>query len=131
MSGLFNVMIIIIPVIALCVFIFAVANFLSPKLRGKMLGKQFKAMKSMLDGTKDDLSDIAGIAIDIRKKVVDENEEALRDLKTKEANISKDSIEITAKAIKDGFSDNKVYCKYCGALIDEDSKFCKKCGKEQ
>ena len=26
---------------------------------------------------------------------------------------------------------NKVYCKYCGAEIDADSKFCNKCGKEQ
>ncbi|MBR0385607.1 MAG: zinc-ribbon domain-containing protein [Erysipelotrichaceae bacterium] len=24
-----------------------------------------------------------------------------------------------------------VYCKYCGALIDADSRYCKKCGKEQ
>ena len=26
---------------------------------------------------------------------------------------------------------NNAYCKECGAAIDTDSKFCKKCGKEQ
>ena len=131
MSGLFNVMIIIIPVITICIFVFCLATFLSPKLRGKILGKQFKAMKSMLNETKDDLTDIAGVAIDIKKRMLDENEENLRDLKTREAYIARDSIEITAKAIKDGLSGDKAYCKHCGTLIDKDSKFCKKCGKEQ
>ena len=37
----------------------------------------------------------------------------------------------TARAIKDGFMDKQIYCKHCGASIDEDSRFCKKCGKEQ
>ena len=34
-------------------------------------------------------------------------------------------------AIKDGLSDNKMYCKHCGDLIDSDSEFCKHCGKRQ
>ena len=33
--------------------------------------------------------------------------------------------------IKDGFNQNNVFCKHCGCEIDADSKFCKKCGKEQ
>lgn len=28
-------------------------------------------------------------------------------------------------------NENQIYCKHCGSQIDEDSKFCKKCGKEQ
>ncbi len=28
-------------------------------------------------------------------------------------------------------TNDKLYCKYCGKLIDKDSKFCSKCGKEQ
>ena len=39
--------------------------------------------------------------------------------------------EQVAKGIKKGLSDdNTIYCKYCGAEIDVDSSFCKKCGKE-
>lgn len=36
-----------------------------------------------------------------------------------------------AKGIKEGLSDEEtVYCKYCGSLIDADSRFCSKCGKQ-
>lgn len=28
-------------------------------------------------------------------------------------------------------NDGQIFCKECGAPIDADSKFCKKCGKEQ
>ena len=39
--------------------------------------------------------------------------------------------EEVAKGIKKGlYDDNKVFCKYCGAEIDSDSKFCNRCGKE-
>ena len=27
--------------------------------------------------------------------------------------------------------EGEIYCKHCGELIDEDSKFCNHCGKEQ
>ena len=50
---------------------------------------------------------------------------------TIKANINKEGIEITAKAIKEGLINNKVYCKYCGKLIDSDSKYCIVCGREQ
>ncbi len=36
-----------------------------------------------------------------------------------------------AKGIKEGLSDdNATYCKHCGSLIDADSNFCNKCGKQ-
>ena len=35
-----------------------------------------------------------------------------------------------AQSVSNG-SQNKAYCKECGAEIDVDSKFCKKCGKQQ
>jgi len=50
---------------------------------------------------------------------------------TKSANIAKDAIETTVRAIKKGITeDEKMYCKHCGAFIDKDSKFCKECGKK-
>ena len=37
-----------------------------------------------------------------------------------------------AKGVKEGVADGEtMFCKHCGALIDADSKFCNKCGKEQ
>jgi len=56
--------------------------------------------------------------------------DVITDLNTKDALTKKEAINITSKAIKDGLFKNK-YCKYCGDLIDEDSIFCKKCGKKQ
>ena len=62
--------------------------------------------------------------------VLDANEDVMRDMATREANINKEAVETTARAIRDGFVGDSIYCKYCGSKIDEDSKFCKKCGKE-
>ena len=37
-----------------------------------------------------------------------------------------------AKGVKEGMAnDETMFCKHCGAIIDADSKFCNKCGKEQ
>lgn len=55
----------------------------------------------------------------------------MKDNVIRKANINKEGIEITAKAIKEGLINNKVYCKYCGKLIDSDSKYCKVCGRAQ
>ena len=89
----------------------------------------------MIDETKDDIENIAttigNVGINSKKKIYDENYDNLRDMATKKANIHKEEVEITTKAIKDGLSDNKMYCKHCGDLIDSDSEFCKHCGKRQ
>lgn len=96
-------------VIIVGAFIYIIASFVSPKFRGKMMGKQVQATKYMMDNQKDNIKSIA----------------------TDAANASKEGIEITTRAIKDGFTKSEAYCKDCGEIIDEDSKFCKKCGKEQ
>ena len=72
-------------------------------------------------------------AIKMEKSVIEENEDDLRELSAKSADIQREGIEIKARAIKDGLTSDSgsVYCKYCGALIDDDSVFCRKCGKEQ
>ena len=74
---------------------------------------------------------MGNIGVNIRKNILDENEDTLRDLTIREANIDKEGIKIKTRAIKDGLSKDNMYCKHCGETIDEDSKFCKKCGKEQ
>jgi len=95
--------------ITILMVIFIWTAMFSPKLRSKIMGKQIKSLKYMID----------------------ENEETLKDLSTKSANIGKEGIKIKANAIKEGFVGNEIYCKYCGKSIDEDSVFCKNCGKEQ
>lgn len=132
---MFDIMFVIVPIFIGCVFIFAFAMILSPKLRGKMMSRQIKSMKYMIDESKETIENITStmgdISINSKKNILDKNEDNLKDIVNKSANISKDGIETTVRAIKKGLSSNQIYCKYCGNLIDDNSKFCKYCGKEQ
>ena len=130
----FNIIFIIVGVITIGIFVLTFLLIFSPKLRAKMMGNQIKATKYMLDENKENLTDIATTTGDVMiksgKSILDNNEDALTEMATKKANIKKESIEITTRAIKDGLTKDKIYCKYCGESIDEDSEFCKKCGKK-
>ena len=130
----------IVPILIAITFIFTIALIFSPKLRGKMMSKQIKATKHMLDYTKDDLQDLmttsSTMGIDTEKTILDKNEDTLRNNVIRKANINKEGIEITTKAIKDGLSSgsenkNTKYCIECGKKIPTDAKFCLYCGKEQ
>lgn len=125
----------IIPILVVLTFIFTIALMVSPKLRGKWMSKQIEATKHMMEYSKDDLKDILStsksVEVNAEKEILDNNEEIMKGNVTRKANINKEGIEITAKAIKEGLTNNKVYCKYCGKLIDSDSKYCKVCGREQ
>jgi len=105
MQAIFIVMIVIFVLI----FGFALLMIFSPKFRGKQMSNSVKATKFMMDEMKDDI----------------------KALNTEMAKASKDGIEITTRAIKKGWTeDDAIYCKHCGAKIDGDSKFCSQCGKE-
>lgn len=113
---LFSIMpIIVISVFGLViiVFIFTIIFMFSSRARAKMIGKKVKTMNY----------------------VIDENEDALKNISTKGADIASQGVEITARAIKKGFSEEKntdfKFCKHCGKTIDSDSIFCNYCGKEQ
>lgn len=125
----------IVPILIGITFIMTIALMVSPKLRGKLMSRQIKATKHMMDYSKEDLKDIlstsADIGINAEKEILDNNEETMEDNVTRKANINKKGIEITTNAIKEGLTRSKIYCKHCGKLIDDDSKFCKSCGKEQ
>ena len=152
-NGLFNIMLIIIPIVAVCIFVIAFSVFISPKFRVKILKRNIDSAKYLLDESKDSIKDIANmgfnlrndiiknnkenfkdfanLGINIKEDILKENEDALKDISRKEAEIDKEKIKIYASSIKEGLSDNQIYCKHCGSLIDNDSKFCKQCGKEQ
>ena len=102
---------VLIFVVAVLVIIFTMVSAFSPKLRGKMLSKQIKAAKYMVEESKDDIEYISNNMADA----------------------TKGGVETTVRAIKKGIVDDEeeIYCKHCGSRIDKDSKFCKNCGKEQ
>lgn len=128
---MFNIIFTIVPILVVCIFIFTFAMILSPKLRGKMMSKQMKSLKYMMEDSEEILTDLSKSAINVQKNILDENEDTLKDIATKKANISKKGIETTVRAIKKGLDKEVIYCKHCGSSIDSDSKFCKNCGKEQ
>lgn len=131
----------IVPIFIGLVAIFIFATILSPKLRGKILSSKIRATKHMLDYSKEDLQDLmtttASMGIDAEKAILDKKEDTMRNNATRKANINKDSIEITTKAIKDGLTNSNVsnqntkYCKECGKKIPSDAKFCAYCGEKQ
>ena len=125
-------MFVIVPIFIGLVFIFMIAMIASPKLRGKMMSRQFKSIRYMMEESQDDLAKLSGTAVELKKQILDENEETLTHIANKEAKIKSVGIKSAAKAIKEGLTElDSIYCKHCGSVIDSDSKFCKKCGKEQ
>lgn len=127
--------IIVIAVLACSVIIFVILSIFSPKFQGKMMSKQIKSVKHMMDYSKDDLKELmkttAKTGTIAEKEILDENEDIMSNNERRKANIKKEGIEVTARAIKDGLTSNKIYCRYCGTSIESDSRFCKNCGKEQ
>ena len=126
----------IVPIFIGCMFIFTFGMILSPTLRSKFMGHQLKMQKRMLEDNKDviqDLGKLTGeIGVKTTKGIMDENEDDLRHISSKGADIASDGITKTVRAIKKGMSDaGDVYCKQCGESIDSDSTFCKACGKKQ
>jgi len=125
--------------ISIFLFVFIAINMFSSKSRAKMMSKQVQAMKHMVDYSKDDLEDmmtsLGGITANVQNNIVNQNEDVLRNVASKTADINKDAIETTVGAIKRGWDTPNgaitIYCKHCGEKIDADSVFCKSCGKKQ
>lgn len=129
------IVIIVIAVLACSIIIFVILSLFSPRVQGKMMSKQIKSVKHMMDYSKDDLKELmkttAKTGTIAEKEILDENEDIMSSNERRKANIKKEGIEVTARAIKDGLTSNKIYCRYCGTSIESDSRFCKNCGKEQ
>ena len=122
--------------IALFIFIFTYVMMImfSSKARSKMIARQVKSLRGATDMSKEDieemLTNLSGASINSKKRIIEENEDTLKDIKDTEARINKDAVRETAGAVKEGFFGSTVYCKHCGKQIDKDSKYCKHCGGE-
>ena len=83
----------VVPILIGITFIMTIALMVSPKLRGKLMSRQIKATKHMMDYSKEDLKDIlstsADIGINVEKEILDNNEETMRENATRKANINK------------------------------------------
>lgn len=64
------------------------------------------------------------------KYVQEENKEDLTDMADTGAEIISGAVKKVASSVSDGMRKSK-FCKHCGAKIDEDSRYCSQCGKEQ
>ena len=76
-------------------------------------------------------STVGNVKIKTQKNILDQNEENMKDIAARQANIIKEPIETVTRAIKDGLQKHVIYCKYCGEAIDQDSIYCKHCGRKQ
>ena len=129
-------MFILVPILMVGMITFMICMMFVPSFRSKFFGHQLKMQKRVLEDNKDVMADIGKISGEIgvktAKGVIDENEDDIRHVVSKSADISKDAITTTTRAIKKGLTeDDSIYCKHCGASIDADSTFCKDCGKKQ
>ena len=136
MENMQPVFAIIFGIIFMSAFIFSMAVIISPKFRGKLMARQFKSMKYMVGEAKDDIEYITkeGIKMSAHatKEGLDEAKDEIEQATTTMAEATKEGLKTTAKALKEGLTeDDTIHCKHCGEVIDNDSKFCKKCGKEQ
>ena len=149
----------IIPVLMMVLFIgifgFALGMIFSPTLRGKMLAKQIKAVRHATDIAGDDLARSAGnlakAGIETVSDVLDEKGDELKKIAEKAMDIkisavsgavennsdkldglidtASKAIGAVAHAVREGTdadSGTGIICKHCGAPVDSDSVYCKK-----
>jgi len=131
-----QIMFIVVRILVIVGIVFTFIMMFSSKFRGKFMSHQVKAVKHMTDYSKEDIENImknmGNVMANSQNDIINQNEEILKNIANKNAEINKDAIRTTVSAIKDGFENGKtVFCKHCGSKIDADSKFCKSCGKEQ
>ena len=111
--------------------IIAVYGF-SEKGMSDQVSRLAKMQKNMIEKNKETYKEMAKIQAELEKDILEDNQEILKETAKQKANINKEAVKVMASAVKEGFSGNgEMFCKHCGASIDLDSKFCKKCGKEQ
>lgn len=127
-----NFIFILVPIFIFIVFfitIVLISSILVKRVRTKLFGIQIDRAKQMLGDNKVLLKNMSEDLINFKSEFLEENEDLLKQIKIKEAEIDNEELKIKAKTVKDTFSDT-MNCKYCGASIASDSKYCNICGKD-
>lgn len=132
---MFELLFTIVPIFVFGMFILTFVMIFSPKARSWFVGKQLKAQKQILKDNQDILKDLGttagSVGLNVKKSIYDTNDDTLRNLAQKDAELLAIKAKKVTKAIREGLTEENMYCKHCGKQIDTDSVFCKKCGKEQ
>ena len=76
--------------------------FFSPKMRGKMMGKQMKAAEYMLDAAGDTMSNIAAKNAKIQRDAMEKSKDDLTAINTMRAETEKEAIKTKAGAVREG-----------------------------
>jgi len=97
------------------------------------LKPNFEQTQSTADNPVSDvLSGLARLGLETKQRILNENADTIRDVKTTEATLMSPAIETAVRAVKHGLTEeDHVYCQHCRAVIDADSSFCKACGNHQ
>ena len=116
--------------------VFAVLLVFTPLITTKMMKNNMNTMRKMTEemssgNMSDTLKELSKNAVKIKKDIMNENYDDLKELEEMEADIESAGIKKKARAAKEGFSGEQIHCKHCGKKIDSDSKFCKFCGLDQ
>jgi len=129
--SIFNIIFVIMLLFTIAFFIFVILMIFNPKIRSKMMGRQLKATKMILDDNKETIKDIANlqadIAVESTDNILNKHDKTIEKNMTKMANMSAESIETTARSIKKGISKTK-QCPECLKFNEENAKFCQECG---
>ena len=119
--------------VAIVGFILLISGFQSVEPTPFMLGG-FMTSMGMFTGfvgiTFGFRPEIVKLSVRTAKYVQEENKEDLTDMADTGADIISDAVKKVASSVNDGMRKSK-FCKHCGAEIDEDSRYCSRCGKEQ
>lgn len=120
--------------------LFGMYNTFSGRAQSRWIGRNIRVLKDALEDNKDLIQDLGKLSSDIQlqtqKNIYENNEEDLRYVSKKSADIEAEAIYTKAKAFKKAFSGTtqntpKRYCRYCGEAIEMDSIYCDMCGKKQ
>lgn len=74
--------------------------------------------------------EISKMSTQTSKYIQEQNKEDLTDMANTSVEIYEEAVTRMAGAVREGLTEETIYCKHCGAKIDADSKFCSQCGKE-
>ena len=136
--GFFSIMEYIFPVIFIVVFGFIIFTFysaLTGKGQSMMMKRQLRRSMKVLEDNKEAIKELnklsSEIGVDTKKTILGEMGDDLKDIASMEADIESTGLEKKAAAIKRGLTEDAVTCRYCGAQIDADSRYCKVCGRQQ